>query len=833
MSLIITGVLDATLTDGVPKLVELFAVNSIADLSTYRVANFNNGSTAESGSVTLAGSATAGDYIYVVSTGTDQTELDAWFSSGVLTITGSVTGTGQVIQGTVNAVNTNGDDAYYLYGPGDNIIDEFGVVGTDGTGQPWEYLDGWAYRQGNTTPDGATFDLNNWTFSSPNALDGETTNVGATTPFPIGIFNSNVAPVLSGNATLSAIDEDVAAASNTGNTVAELVGPLITDTDFDPEGIAVTSVDNTNGTWQYSTDGGTTWLNFGALSETNATTLGATSLYSGYLNQNPTAQGWLAFANINPVPWAINVATTNVDETGIAINTNADENIYAGFSNYTFNPLTSIYTPVNAGFPSLDSVAGYTIAFNAQVLSDAQSNPDRAGFSVIVTSDDPTKAIEIAFQDDKIFAQDDSPLFVEDITPTNTVNFDTTQATQYSLKVQNNAYQLFADGVGILSGVLRDYAAFTSATAPDPYETPNFLFLGDDTTSGQGSFRLNQVTVETPTRIRFQPDADYNGDATLQFRAWDTTDGSFNGQTTGVDASQTGGVNAFSSVLGTGTITVTPESAGTPTPGTPATPGSPTTPAATNLIFNFEQWVSYTTIRYGQVYQSALVDFNFEFGGLRLASLFDEADYLREHPDVALAVQQGFFRYGFEHFALFGINEGRAPSDWFDEDYYLDQNPDVAAAVNAGQMTAIGHFLYFGHRENRNPSAFFDAKDYLLNNPDVKAAVDAGGFDSGFEHYIEFGAEEGRVSGLLFEERTYLQQNPDVAAAVQGGGIALGLYHYLYFGQSEGRDPSASFDESAYLERYGDVAAAVGGNAFASGFEHYLLFGRTEGRIAV
>ncbi|MEM6714747.1 MAG: hypothetical protein AAF622_06710, partial [Cyanobacteria bacterium P01_C01_bin.147] len=250
-------------------------------------------------------------------------------------------------------------------------------------------------------------------------------------------------------------------------------------------------------------------------------------------------------------------------------------------------------------------------------------------------------------------------------------------------------------------------------------------------------------------------------------------------------------------------------------------------------IFNFEQWVSYTTIRFGQVYQSALVDFNSEVGGLRLAPLFDEADYLREHPDVASAVQQGFFRYGFEHFILFGIQEGRAPSDWFDEQYYLAQNADVAAAVNAGHMSAIEHFLYFGHRENRNPSAFFDAKDYLLNNPDVKAAVDAGGFDSGFEHYIEFGAEEGRVKGLLFEERTYLQQNPDVAAAVQGGGIALGLYHYLALGQSEGRAPSASFDESAYLGRYSDVAAAVGGTGFASGFEHYLLFGRTEGRIAV
>jgi len=272
-----------------------------------------------------------------------------------------------------------------------------------------------------------------------------------------------------------------------------------------------------------------------------------------------------------------------------------------------------------------------------------------------------------------------------------------------------------------------------------------------------------------------------------------------------------------------------------PAPLPPVTP--PVGPAPTSPprgIFNFEQWVSLKAIRTGEIFQSQLVDFNVEIGGLRIAPLFDETHYLSKNPDVAAAVRQGVFKYGFEHFVLFGIDEGRSPGDWFDRDYYLAQNPDVAAAVNQGTIrSAIAHFFAFGHREKRNPSRFFDANDYLLNNPDVKVAVEAGRFDSPFEHYSEFGSEEGRLSGLLFEESFYLKQNPDVAAAVKTGSFALGLYHFLSFGQVEGRDPSPLFDQSAYLERYGDVAAAIAGGAFASPFEHYVLFGRAEGRITV
>ncbi|NEQ47648.1 MAG: hypothetical protein F6K00_30540 [Leptolyngbya sp. SIOISBB] len=281
---------------------------------------------------------------------------------------------------------------------------------------------------------------------------------------------------------------------------------------------------------------------------------------------------------------------------------------------------------------------------------------------------------------------------------------------------------------------------------------------------------------------------------------------------------------------GTGAVGASYVVFGQAPPPVTVTPPSPSAPP-TRALFNFEQWVSLVAIRTGQVYQSALVDFNIEVGGLRIAPLFDETDYLSDNPDVAAAVQQGGFNYGFEHFVLWGIKEGRAPSNWFDADYYLAQNADVAAAVSSGQMTAIEHFLGFGHRENRDPSAGFDAADYLLNHPDVQAAVAAGVVDSAFEHYIEFGAAEGRLDGLLFDESFYLQQNPDVAAAVQKGDFALGLYHFLSFGQREGRDPSSLFDQSAYLERHGDVAAAVASGALASGFEHFLLFGRAEGRV--
>ena len=82
-----------------------------------------------------------------------------------------------------SAASINGDDAIELFFNG-AVVDLFGDIDTDGTGQPWEYLDGWAARNAAVTAPSATFTLAEWTFSGRNALDGETTNAGASTPIP-------------------------------------------------------------------------------------------------------------------------------------------------------------------------------------------------------------------------------------------------------------------------------------------------------------------------------------------------------------------------------------------------------------------------------------------------------------------------------------------------------------------------------------------------------------------------------------------------------------------------------------------------------------------------
>ena len=79
----------------------------------------------------------------------------------------------------------------------------------------------------------------------------------------ITINGANDAPILSGANNLNAIDEDPL--GNDGTLVSALIAGNVTDADSAPAtGIAVTAVDNANGTWEYSTNGGGAWTAFGA-----------------------------------------------------------------------------------------------------------------------------------------------------------------------------------------------------------------------------------------------------------------------------------------------------------------------------------------------------------------------------------------------------------------------------------------------------------------------------------------------------------------------------------------------------------------------------------------
>lgn len=145
--------------------------------------------------------------------------------------------------------------------------------------------------------------------------------------------------------------------------------------------------------------------------------------------------------------------------------------------------------------PTLDRTTGYTVTFSVQVVAENHSSANRAGFSVIVLSSDK-KGIELGFWNNEIWAQNDAQtggLF----THGEGSAFDTTASLRlYELVIHGTNYTLFSGGTTILSGNVRDYTSFQGF--PDPYEAPNFIFLGDDTTSAAAQIRLSQVAVLVP-----------------------------------------------------------------------------------------------------------------------------------------------------------------------------------------------------------------------------------------------------------------------------------------------------------------------------------------------
>ena len=174
MSLIITGVLDGPLTGGLPKAVEIFVTADVADLSAFGIGSANNGGGSDGEEFTFpAVAAAAGTYIYVSSE-----------EPGFIEFMGFAP------DYTAGALSVNGDDAIELFQDG-TVIDVFGDVDVDGSGQPWEYMDGWAARNPGAVA-GPTFDITQWSFSGANAFDGQATNATAVTPFPTGTFEDVV-----------------------------------------------------------------------------------------------------------------------------------------------------------------------------------------------------------------------------------------------------------------------------------------------------------------------------------------------------------------------------------------------------------------------------------------------------------------------------------------------------------------------------------------------------------------------------------------------------------------------------------------------------------------
>ena len=173
--MVLSGVFDGPLPNGTPKLIEVYVINDIADLSLYGFGSANNGGGSDGEELTFTGSATAGQYIYIASEGNNPGSVNSYF--------------GVTADYLDSSANVNGDDALELFFEG-NVIDTYGDISVDGNGEVWEYLDGWAYRVNGTGPDGTTYVVSNWTYSGPNAVDGCTDNATCGSVFPIGTYSS-------------------------------------------------------------------------------------------------------------------------------------------------------------------------------------------------------------------------------------------------------------------------------------------------------------------------------------------------------------------------------------------------------------------------------------------------------------------------------------------------------------------------------------------------------------------------------------------------------------------------------------------------------------------
>lgn len=180
--LLITGIFDGNLSGGTPKAIELYVIQDIPDLSVYGLSNSSNGNGVSQVEFQFSGAATAGSYLYISK---NSEEFSGFFGFEADFITGSA--------------NNNGDDAIALYGnvaqdgsgslQGDQI-DGYGVLDVDGTGEVWDYQDGWAYRINGTGPDGDTFNPSLWIISGINENDDDTTQADATNPWPLSTYST-------------------------------------------------------------------------------------------------------------------------------------------------------------------------------------------------------------------------------------------------------------------------------------------------------------------------------------------------------------------------------------------------------------------------------------------------------------------------------------------------------------------------------------------------------------------------------------------------------------------------------------------------------------------
>ena len=197
------------------------------------------------------------------------------------------------------------------------------------------------------------------------------------------------------------------------------------------------------------------------------------TLYDG--NGLPASQPWLTFAADTLDGWSQSTVSG-----GVRLST--DLVTRSGYSNYNPLPTPSLK---NSNFPVLRRTSGFELLFRSALQMENHSSANRAGYSVILLADD-NRGIELGFWQSEIWAQN------TDFTHAEGVSIDTTVTRDYRLEVIGDQYRLFEGTNSLLSGNLRTY------TNPGiPYGLPNYVFLGDNTTSASATLLQGSIVLRS------------------------------------------------------------------------------------------------------------------------------------------------------------------------------------------------------------------------------------------------------------------------------------------------------------------------------------------------
>ena len=165
----IQGIIDGPLSGGTPKMLELYVMSDVPDLSVYGVDVASNDGVSGGQDFALpAGSASAGDHLYFSA---HASEISTYFEMPGITINN-------------NSISVNGNDAVVLYFNG-TAYDVYGYDGVNPVPDNSDYLDSTAYRNAGATPT-LTFNAADWDIPGPNSLDGCTLNSTCGTSYPLG-----------------------------------------------------------------------------------------------------------------------------------------------------------------------------------------------------------------------------------------------------------------------------------------------------------------------------------------------------------------------------------------------------------------------------------------------------------------------------------------------------------------------------------------------------------------------------------------------------------------------------------------------------------------------